>query len=126
MTTRPGFKVTRVEVEDDEIIELESIASEGTELDELLATFDELRAELDRVRHARDVLFEQTKKLRDELATVRAELRTAQTENELRRLGLVGAGERQEDDGRRFVPDGRGGEIEVTNQGDLTRHADQE
>lgn len=115
MTTRPGFKVTRIEVEDDSIIEIESIASESSDLDELLATFDELRTELDTVREERSNLAEENKRLRDEIALARGELRTLRTENELRRLGFV-----SDDKGRRFVPDGRGGEIEVTNHGDLT------
>lgn len=116
MTDRPGFRVTRYEIHDDEVIEIESIASEESELDELLKLFDEILADRDKTREAHKILFAEFEKQRDELAGARIELRRLTIDERLRSLGILEPSERL---GRKFVPDGRGGEIEVTTQGDV-------
>ena len=75
--SRPGFRITKLESNDDETIELllESTDDQvDDQVDDLVPLLDELRDELRTVRDAKEKLFEKTVRLRTELTETRVEL----------------------------------------------------
>jgi hypothetical protein len=153
---RPGFTVRRVDLPDDvielvvddpreEIGRMERVTAEhlgelvgalginppgedvmahwpellgaAAELRELL---DETVAELRKVRAAHGILFEETKTLRDELIEARVEIQSLKFAAVFPELVV------EPDDDPKFVSDGRGGEIEISELGDLTSDQDPE
>ena len=72
--SRPGFRITKLESDDDETIELLLEPDGDDQVADLVPLLDELRDELRTVRDAKEKLFEETVRLRDELTETRVEL----------------------------------------------------